>query len=317
MNWLEVSLTVDGELAESVADVLARFAPNGVMTEQGVRFVNDEDEGTATGPITVRAYLEVNDQLEETRQKLEESLFYLGMITPVPTPTYMQIADQNWMEAWKQHYKPILIGERLLILPAWLESPDPKRIPIKIDPGMAFGTGTHPTTQLCLELMELAFDDRPQTTDDGKSSAVRRLPSTVIDVGCGSGILSIAALKLGASKVLGVDIDMESVKNSRENADVNGVGEELLLGQGSVTEVLAGQFAFKTAPLVVANILAPVLIRLFDAGLADLIQPDGEIILSGILDHQAESVIEAGQAKGLKRGEIRQMKDWVAISMKK
>jgi ribosomal protein L11 methyltransferase len=300
MNWLEVSLTVDGELAESVADVLARFAPNGVMTEQGVRFVNDEDEGTATGPITVRAYLEVNDQLEETRQKIEESLYYLGMITPVPTPAYKQIADQNWMEAWKQHYKPILIGERLLILPAWLESPDPKRIPIKIDPGMAFGTGTHPTTQLCLELMERSVISNWKL---------------VIDVGCGSGILSIAALKLGADKVLGVDIDMESVKNSRENADVNEVGEELLLGQGSVAEVLAGQFAFKSAPLVVANILAPVLIRLFEAGLADLIQPNGEIILSGILDHQAESVIEAGQAKGLKRGEVRQMKDWVAISM--
>ena len=158
MNWLEVSLTVNGELAESVADVFARFAPNGVMTEQGVKFLDDEDEGTATGPITVRAYLEVDDNLEETRQRLEESLFYLGMITPVPTPTYKQIADQNWMEAWKQNYKPILIGQRLLILPAWLESPDPKRIPIKIDPGMAFGTGTHPTTQLCLELMEKYFD---------------------------------------------------------------------------------------------------------------------------------------------------------------
>ena len=303
MNWLEVSLTVDGELAESVADVLARFAPNGVMTEQGVKFNDEEDEGTATGPITVRAYLEVNDQLEETRQKLEESLYYLGMIKPVPTPAYKQIAGQNWMEAWKQHYKPILIGQRLLILPAWLESPEPKRIPIKIDPGMAFGTGTHPTTQLCLELMEVSTDHRPLTT--------------VIDVGCGSGILSIAALKLGASKVLGVDIDIESVKNSRENADTNGVGEELLLGQGSVTEVLSGSFQFKSAPLVVANILGPILIRLFDAGLADLVEPNGEIILSGILDHQAESVIAAGEAKGLKRNDQRQIGDWVAISLKR
>ena len=99
-------------------------------------------------------------QLQQIMPRLEESLFYLGMITPVPTPTYKQIADQNWMEAWKQHYKPILIGQRLLILPAWLESPEPNRIPIKIDPGMAFGTGTHPTTQLCLELMELSFDKR-------------------------------------------------------------------------------------------------------------------------------------------------------------
>jgi len=303
MNWLEVSLTVDGELAESVADVLARFAPNGVMTEQGVKFNDEEDEGTATGPITVRAYLEVNDQLEETRQKLEESLYFLGMIKPLPAPAYKQIADQNWMEAWKQHYKPILIGQRLLILPAWLESPDPKRIPIKIDPGMAFGTGTHPTTQLCLELMEVSTDHRPLTT--------------VIDVGCGSGILSIAALKLGATSVLGVDIDIESVKNSRENADVNGVGEELLLGQGSVTEVLSGSFQFKSAPLVVANILGPILIRLFDAGLADLVEPNGEIILSGILDHQAESVIAAGEAKGLKRNDQRQIGDWVAISLKR
>ena len=303
MNWLEVSLTVNGELAESVADVFARFAPNGVMTEQGVKFLDEEDEGTATGPITVRAYLEVNDQLEETRQKLEESLFYLGMIQPLPTPTYKQIADQNWMEAWKLHYKPILIGQRLLILPAWLESPEPNRIPIKIDPGMAFGTGTHPTTQLCLELMEISTDHHPL--------------STVIDVGCGSGILSIAALKLGATKVLGVDIDIESVKNSRENADTNGVGEELLLGQGSVTEVLSGSFQFKSAPLVVANILAPIIIRLFDAGLADLVEPNGEIILSGILAHQAENVIEAAQAKGLKRNDQRQIADWVAISLKR
>lgn len=314
MNWLEVSLTVNGELAESVADVLARFAPNGVMTEQGVKFVNEEDEGTATGPITVRAYLEINDQLEETRQKLEESLFYLGMIQPVPTPTYKQIADQNWMEAWKQHYKPILIGQRLLILPAWLQNPEPNRIPIKIDPGMAFGTGTHPTTQLCLELMELYFDERKKKKENDDSSL---FPLSCIDVGCGSGILSIAALKLDANKVLGVDIDIESVKNSRENADVNQVGDELILGQGSVTEILAGQFEFKSAPLVVANILAPVLIRLFSAGLSDLIQPSGTIILSGILDHQAESVIEAGQATGLVRGEVRQMGDWVAISMKK
>src|SRR5512135_3075672 len=154
MNWLEVSLTVNGELAEAVADVLARFAPNGVMTEQGVKFLHDEDEGTASGPITVRAYLPVDDGLEERRHKLEEALYYLGRIEPLPTAEFRPIADQNWMEAWKEHYRPIPIGKRLLILPAWLESPEPTRIAIKIDPGMAFGTGTHPTTQLCLELME-------------------------------------------------------------------------------------------------------------------------------------------------------------------
>jgi ribosomal protein L11 methyltransferase len=276
------------------------------MTEQGVKYNDAEDAGTPTGPITVRAYLEVNEQLEETRQKLEESLYYLGMIRPLPTPSYKQIADQNWMEAWKQYYKPILIGERLLILPAWMESPDPRRIAIKIDPGMAFGTGTHPTTQLCLELMELFFD---------QSKIGNRKSEMVIDVGCGSGILSIAALKLGATKALGVDIDEESVKNSRENADTNEVGEEFILGVGSVQEIREGKFEFSKAPLVVANILAPVIVRLFDAGLADLIEEHGSIVLSGILQEQEENVIEAGQAKGLKMNERRQMGDWVALTM--
>ena len=306
MNWLEVSLTVNGELAESVADVFARFAPNGVMTEQGVKFNDEEDEGTATGPITVRAYLEVDEHLEETRQKLEESLFYLGMIRPLPAPAYKQIADQNWMEAWKQYYKPILIGQRLLILPAWMESPEPNRIAIKIDPGMAFGTGTHPTTQLCLELMENCF-----------VGAKHASPLRVIDVGCGSGILSIAAIKLGATKALGVDIDEESIVNSRENANTNGVGDELILGVGSVQEILDGKFKFRKAPLVVANILAPVIVRLFDAGMADLIEENGAIILSGILFEQEQSVIEAGQAKGLRLNERRQIGDWVALTMSK
>ena len=313
MNWLEVTLTVNGELAEAVADVLARFAYSGVMMEQGVKYTDEEDAGTPTGPITVRAYLEMNDQIEETRQKLEESLYYLGRIQPLPAASYKEIADQNWMEAWKQHYKPILIGERLVIVPVWMESPDPYRIPIKIDPGMAFGTGTHPTTQLCLELMEKYFDRRPQTTDHGLSIA--RGPSSVIDVGCGSGILSIAALKLGAKSVLGVDIDAGSIVNARENANSNQVGEELILEVGSVQEILDGQFTFRQAPLVLANILAPVIVRLFGAGLADLLEENGAIILSGILQEQAQSVIDAAQAKGLKTSERKQMGDWVAFTM--
>lgn len=306
MNWLEVSLTVDGELAESVADVFARFAPNGVTTEQGVTYNDAEDAGTPAGPITVRAYLEVNDRLEETRQKLEESLFYLGMIRPLPSPAYKNIADQNWMEAWKQHYKPILIGERLLILPAWMESPEPNRTAIKIDPGMAFGTGAHPTTQLCLELIEKLLNLLgPQDL-----TGLR-----VIDVGCGSGILSIAAIKLGAEKALGVDIDGESIVNARENADMNGVGEKLILGIGSVSEVLEGKFPIRSAPLVVVNILAPVIVRLFEAGMADLIEDKGAIVLSGILLEQEQSVLEAGQAHGLRLIERRQIGDWVALAM--
>ena len=308
-NWLEVSLTVDGELAEAVADVLARFAPKGVMTEQGIEFVDAEDRGTPAGPIIVRAYLEIDEHIEETRQKLEESLYYLGMIQPVPNPVYRQIADQNWMEAWKQHYQPIPVGQRLIIVPVWLESPEPERISIKIDPGMAFGTGTHPTTQLCLELIEASMETLKE------SETFRVL--NVLDIGCGSGILSIAALKLGAASALGVDIDTESIRNARDNADKNKVGEEFIIGQGSVTEILEGKFPLRKAPLVVSNILAPVILRLFDDGLAELAEPGGSVILSGILEEQAEPVAQAAQANGLVLNERKQMGDWVVLSLMK
>jgi ribosomal protein L11 methyltransferase len=162
--------------------------------------------------------------------------------------------------------------------------------------------------------MERFFDDGPLTIDHHSSSAVHR-PLSVIDVGCGSGILSIAALKLGAKSALGVDIDAGSVANARENAAANQVGNELILEVGSVQEILDGKFAIRKAPLVVANILAPVIVRLFDAGLAELVEENGVIILGGILEEQAQSVIETAQAKGLRMNERKQMGDWVALTM--
>lgn len=304
-TWLEVSLTVNGELAEAVADVLGRFAPNGVVTEQGVAFLNEEDEGTPTGSITVRAYLPADEELEETRRRLEEALYYLSRIQPLPSPTYTFIRDQNWMEAWKTRYQPIPIGQRLMILPAWMELEDPARLAVRIEPGMAFGTGTHPSTQLCLELLETVF-------------AQEAAPRTVIDVGCGSGILSIAALRLGAEFALGVDIDPAAILNSRENAERNGIPEQAFaLGTGSVEEIRAGKFPLASAPLVLANILAPVLVRLFEAGLADLVTPGGALILAGILEHQAGEVLAAAEKHGLRLAQRRQMHDWVALLCQK
>ncbi|MCS7010777.1 MAG: 50S ribosomal protein L11 methyltransferase [Anaerolineales bacterium] len=304
MAWLEVSLTVNSELAEAVADVLARFAPHGVTTEQAVRYNDAEDEGTPVGPVTVRAYLPMDDHLEETRQKLAEALFYLGSIQPLPDPVFTPIADQDWMEAWKEHYQPIPIGKRLIIVPAWLESPDSTRLSLKMDPGMAFGTGTHPTTQLCLEFLEELLT--PDMLNLG--------PKSVIDIGCGSGILSLAALKLGATFALGVDIDPAAVAASRQNAAQNGIPETaFFVGEGSVSEVRQGRFPIQRAPFVLANILAPTLVRLFGDGLAELIEPDGWIILSGILVEQEESVVQAALAQGLTFRHRKQKEDWVAL----
>jgi ribosomal protein L11 methyltransferase len=306
---MEVSLTVSGELAEAVAEVLARYARNGVITEQGVSHLDAEDEGTADGPVTVRAYLPMDEGLAATRLKLEDSLRHLAMIQPVPQPTFRTIADQNWMDAWKAHYRPIPVGRRLLIIPAWLDSFDPTRVAVRIEPGMAFGTGTHPSTQLCLELIEAAVD-----RDTGDGPPVR---TAFIDVGCGSGILSIAAIKLGVKEALAVDIDAEAIRNARQNAASNGIGPELALGAGSVGDIRDGKFGITAAPLVAANILAPVIMRMFSSGLADLVAPGGEIILGGILLDQGADVLAAAEATGLLPKQRCQMGDWMALAMAK
>lgn len=303
-SWLEVSITTNGELAEAVADVFARHAPSGVVAERGIKYLDADDPGTPKDEVVIRAYLPMDDpsesvRIEERRQNLERDLSYLGMIQPLPAPTFTLIQDENWMAAWKEHYRPIAVGEKLIIIPAWMDSPDETRLPIKIDPGMAFGTGTHPTTQLALGLME--------------DIITKNAPSSIIDVGCGSGILSIAALKLGVERALGVDIEAPSVESARENADVNEIGDEFIISQGSVDEILAGDFEFKSAPLVVANMLAPILIRLTKAGMGKLVAQNGTLILSGILDEQEARVRTAAESHHLKITERRQEGDWIAF----
>lgn len=298
-RWLEVSFVVNGELAEALSEVLGRFVEGGVAVESNVRYNDAEDEGTPYGPVRIYGYLPVNENLEENRRKMEESIWHLGRIQPIPDPVYSPIEDQDWMNSWKANYKPIEIGKKMMIVPAWM-NPDTKgRIPLRIDPSMAFGTGTHPTTQLCLELLEKYL----KSGED------------VIDIGCGSGILSIAAIKLGARKAFGVDIDPLSVKASYENAELNGVTENVLFKEGSVAEVLIDDHILHQAPLVLANILAPVIIRLLDAGLHQLISPGGTIILTGILDHQANDVIKACERKDLQLVEKIQSRDWIALAL--
>ncbi len=298
-RWLEVSLTVNGELAEAVSDVLGRFVSNGLVVESAVEYKDAEDEGTPHGPLRVYGYMPVDAHLEERRRRLEEALYFLGTIQPLPQPTFKTIDDENWMEAWKQHYHPIPIGQRLLVLPAWYEHGEEGRISVRIDPSMAFGTGTHPTTQLCLELLEEAV----------------RPARPLIDVGCGSGILSIAALLLGASQALAVDIDSQAVRSTRENAQSNGVLQQVEAAEGSVVDILEDKFSLVMAPLVLANILAPVIVRLFEAGLGELVEPGGTLILSGILETQAEEVLEAARQHGFRLSARRQMEDWVALAV--
>lgn len=296
---LEVSLLVDGELAEAVAEVLARFIPSGVVIESTQIAPDPDGEGYVTGPLKVCGYLPVDTEVTGLRQKIEEALWYLGRIRPIPAPQFRPIVETNWVETWKEHYQPIPVGEKLVIVPAWLDPHVFNRVAVRIDPGMAFGTGTHPTTQLCLAVAE-------RYLQPGQA---------VIDIGCGSGILSIASIKLGACHALAVDIDPLAVQATRQNAALNLVEASIEASIGSVAEVKSGLFSIRQAPLMFANILAPVLETLLSQGLGSLVTPNGIAILSGILAEQAESVEIAARQAGLSPVERLQHGDWVALAM--
>ncbi|MEX1247588.1 MAG: 50S ribosomal protein L11 methyltransferase [Anaerolineales bacterium] len=296
-SWLRISLEVDPELAEAVSEVLARYIPGGIAIESTAVQADAEDEGRAIGPLRVMGYIPVDEALEETRARIEQGLRYLALIQPIPEPKYETIQEQNWMEAWKQHYKPLVVGERLLILPAWMQIETGGRIPVRIEPGMAFGTGVHPTTQLGLQLLERYV----------------RSGDSVIDVGCGSGILAITAAGLGAASVTAVDTDAQALGNARHNAQLNRVVIEI--GVGSVGELLAGQFGLRQADVVVANILAPVLIRLLDVGLAKLMKLDAVLLLSGILVEQAAEMRGAINKYELDVVSEERMGDWIAYAL--
>ncbi|UYN90274.1 MAG: 50S ribosomal protein L11 methyltransferase [Anaerolineales bacterium] len=301
-SWLRIALEVEPELAEAVSEVLARHIPGGVVIESTAIQADAEDEGTVIGNLRVLGYIPHDAQLEQRRTQIEQDLRYLALIQPIPAPAYEPVQEQNWMEAWKQHYKPLTIGERLHVVPAWYAETDAPaeggRIRVRIEPGMAFGTGVHPTTQLCLLLVE-------QHVQPGNS---------VLDIGCGSAILAIAAMKLGAAQAVAVDIDVQALDNARLNAELNDVQVEI--GPGSVAEVLAGEYSLQQADVVLANILAPVLVRLLAAGLARLVAPGGVLVLSGILNEQEPELRTALSAAGFAILAEQRSGDWLALAAK-
>ena len=301
-NWLEASLICSGELAEAVAEVFSRYAPDGVLINSLTSFDQQDYEEKATGDTQVVAYLPMDGQVEQTRQQLEEAVWHLGQIAPLGQLEYQVIADQNWMDSWKERYQPLELGKNLIVLPAWV---DPViadgKLPIIISPDMAFGTGTHPSTQLCLIALE-------KHGCQGKN---------VLDIGCGSGILSIAAVRLGADRVLGVDYDPIAIPSCERNALLNGMEGRILFEVGTHTDILSRPDQLKQAPVVLANILAHILVKMLETGLADTVAPAGILILGGILDTQAEGVIQAASQNGLSLIDTLTEQDWVVLVFNK
>ncbi|PRY71947.1 50S ribosomal protein L11 methyltransferase [Halomonas ventosae] len=214
---------------------------------------------------------------------------------PCPEVEVELLADRDWEREWMDDFHPLRMGEKLWIVPSWHAPPEPDAVNLHLDPGLAFGTGTHPTTALCLAWL------------DGLSVAGELQGLTVLDVGCGSGILAIAALKLGAPRATGTDIDPQALQASRDNAERNGVVD------ADFRLCYPEQLEPGVFPLVVANILAGPLVALADE-IAGRVAPGGRLALSGILEGQAEAVLEAYRGQGLVMGEPEVREGWVRLS---
>ncbi len=300
--WLEASIVCSGELAEAIAEVFSRFSPDGVVINSVTRYDALGHEEIPTGDMQVIAYFPQDEQSEAVRRQLEKAIWHMSQIAPLDPLEYKILLDQNWMEAWKANYKPLKIGRNLIVLPAWVDPALAEgRIPIIISPDMAFGTGTHPSTQLCMLALE--------------KYGVKEMD--VIDIGTGSGILSIQAAKLGANRILGVDNDPDAIPSAINNAALNGVGTGIVFEVGTHADVLNREDGLNQAPRVVANILSPILSKMLSTGLADLVTPSGLLFLGGVLEHQAQDLADLARSVGMTLRETLHQEDWVVLVLQK
>lgn len=288
VEWLEVSVTADAEAAEAIAELLAPFAYHGVAIEAG-------PEGLAAGPVVVRAYLPLERAQTAVQRRIEEALWHLGQIRPIGRPTFRRIAEADWAEAWKEHYHVLHIGKRLVVRPSWREYvPAPGEIVVTLDPGQAFGSGVHPTTRMAL----LALEEFVQPGMD------------VLDLGTGSGILAIAAARLGARNVLALDNDPVAVEVAQANVVANDVGDVVSVQLGSLAE------ATGCYEVIAVNILAQVIVEMMQAGLALRVRPGGVIIATGILSYQEGNICRVAQSCGFGLEQRWQIEDWVCLALR-
>ncbi len=300
MYWLEISVRTDGEGAEAVAEVLRPFAyqESIVLEQRGDETTADPD---ALEPfVTVKIYVSEEDDSPDLRRRVAEILYHLGRLYPIPEPVFRELADEDWANAWKDHYHPFRLGRRIKIWPAWLpresdEDQQPDDIVLVLDPGMAFGTGLHPTTQSCLRALE-------DIITPGMS---------VLDAGTGSGILSVAAAKLGAGEIAAFDTDALAVRATLDNAAQNSVLEDIHVWRGELDSARP-ETGRRTWNVVVANILAPVIIQLLsEMGLMEYVAQDGRLVLSGIIAEQGPGVEEALASAGGKVVRTITAGDWI------
>ena len=303
MSWREIAVTVTSAGEEAVADLFYQLGCPGVSVEDpellssyvesGAWDYHDFGEVALTGTSVVKGYLNEDEELNIKLEKLDEGLKELLDRNPewVVQAKGITLQEEDWATSWKAYFKPVRIGKRFLIKPTWEEvAPDPEDIILELDPGMAFGTGTHQTTSLCLEAIE----------------EIVKPGMRVFDLGTGSGILAIAAAKLGAN-VEAIDLDAVAVKVALENVEINQITDRVSVKRGDLGSVLKGQ-----ADLVVANIIADVILILLP-DLQRILKTDGEFLASGIIEHRSADV-EAGMREiGLEIIEKKESSGWVLL----
>ena len=309
MKWCEISIQTSHEAVELIAEIFRDLGASGVVIEDpelvndyitsGKWDYTDIPIAKETEVVVEKAYLPVNGELEGRIQTLQQEIKALesrGVNTAPAVLTTAELQDEDWSDTWKQYFHTEKPGERVVIKPTWEEyEPKDDEVVIELDPGAAFGTGTHATTSMCIRQLEKLV----------------KPGMTVFDVGTGSGILSIISAKLGATNIQAVDYDDSVLKIVEENLEQNNVQDIISVAQSDLMQNVHGK-----AELVIANIIADIIIRLFDQ-LDEHLEQGGTLITSGIIEDRIEDVLAAAEAHGYGVVERMESKGWACITFKR
>lgn len=307
MKWIEVQVKTTTEASEIVTNLLYESGAEGLVIEDPHTifelerkpgdwdYVDEEINNFDFEGVVIKGYLEESNDLVDKIDLLKQNIRLIesyGIDYAPGEVSISEIEDSDWAEEWKKYYKPARVGEHLIIKPTWEEfDTQDGDIVIDIDPGMSFGTGTHETTQMCMQQLEKNVHQH----------------DTVIDVGCGTGVLAIAAAKLGAINTLAIDLDEDAVRVAKENVELNGVKNRVNVKHGNLLDMVDLQ-----ANVIVGNLLAEIVVMLAD-GIGKFLEEDGTFISSGIILEKVDMVVEALEKNDLEVVEIQKMGEWACI----
>ncbi|WP_010531038.1 50S ribosomal protein L11 methyltransferase [Lentibacillus jeotgali] len=311
MNWSEIRVHTTNEAVEPISNIMHETGASGVVIEDPADLVKEHDtffgEVYELNPdeypeegVYVKAYLPVNSFLGETVEEIKQAINNLkryDIDLGRNEITVSEIGEEEWATAWKKYYKPVKISEKITIIPTWeaYEPVSTDEVIIELDPGMAFGTGTHPTTVMSIQAIEQYIHKN----------------DVVIDVGCGSGVLSIASALLGAQEVHAFDLDDVAVKSTKINTELNNMESKVTPKQNNLLDHVDMQ-----TDIIVSNILAEIIVRFIDEAWRNL-KPNGLFITSGIIQAKKQMVKNELEKAGFEIITLNEMEDWVSIIAKK